>query len=56
MFLPYLNGKKHYGDDFVANYAGYEKGVEDYSEFIRDDLRHILAIRSRGKMRKPGRN
>lgn len=43
------NGKKHYGDDFVANYAGYEKGVEDYSEFIRDDLRHILAIRSRGK-------
>lgn len=43
------NGKKNYGDDSVVSYAGYEKGVEDYSEFIRDDLSHILVMRSQGR-------
>ena len=43
------SGKKDYGGDSVVSYAGYEKGVEDYSEFIRDDLNHILVMRSQGR-------
>ena len=43
------NERKNYGDNSVVCYAGYERGIEDYSESIRDDLSHILALRSQGR-------
>ena len=42
-------GKKNHDDRSLVSYAGYEKGVEDYSESIRDDLSHILAMKCQGR-------
>lgn len=42
-------GKKNHDDRSLVSYAGYEKGVEDYSESIRNDLSHILAMKCQGR-------